>query len=103
MSSAIGAAEQTASPARERRWLSLSVIAVAQLMVALDATIAELAGDPLADIQDRLPELRDQRDPVAATAQNALAGSLTQEDLETLVFVLGRIEAALRARAVASV
>ena len=43
MSSAIGAAEQTASPARERRWLSLSVIAVAQLMVALDATIVSIA------------------------------------------------------------
>ena len=37
-----------------------------------------------------------------ATAQNALGGPLSQEDLETIVFALGRIEAALRARAVSS-
>src|SRR5947209_11656911 len=43
MSSVISAAEQSASPARERRWLALSVIAVAQLMVALDATIVSIA------------------------------------------------------------
>ena len=76
--------------------------AALQLLVALDATIAELAGDPASEMQDRLAELREQRDPVAATAQNALGGPLTQDDLETVVFVLGRIEAALRARAVAS-
>ena len=77
--------------------------AALQLLVALDAAIAELAGDPLAaTLEDRFAELREQRDPVAATAQNALAGPLEQEDLETVVFVLGRIEAALRARAVAS-
>jgi hypothetical protein len=71
--------------------------------VALDASIAELAGDRLAEqLEDRVAELREQRDPIAATAQNALAGPLDQEDLETVVFVLGRIEAALRARAVAS-
>ena len=77
--------------------------AALQLLVALDAAIAELAGDPLAaKLEDRFAELREQRDPVAATAQNALGGPLEQEDLETVVFVLGRIEAALRARAVAS-
>jgi hypothetical protein len=77
--------------------------AALQLLVALDAAIAELAGDPLAEkLGDRLIELREQRDPVAATAQSALAGPLDQNDLETIVFVLGRIEAALRARAVAS-
>jgi hypothetical protein len=77
--------------------------AALQLLVALDAAIAELAGDRLAEqIQDRLAELREQRDPVAATAQTALAGPLEQRDLETVVFALSRIEAALRARAVAS-
>jgi hypothetical protein len=77
--------------------------AALQLLVALDAAIAELGGDRLADtLEDRLVELREQRDPVAATAQNALAGPVGQEDLETIVFALGRIEAALRARAVAS-
>jgi hypothetical protein len=76
--------------------------AALQVLVALDAAIAELAGDPLASkLEDRFAELREQRDPVAATAQNALAGPLEQEDLETVVFVLGRIEAALRARTVA--
>jgi hypothetical protein len=76
--------------------------AALQLLVALDALVAELPGDLHADkLEDRLAELRDQRDPVAATAQNALAGPLEQEDLETVVFALGRIEAALRARAVA--
>jgi len=77
--------------------------AALQLLVALDAAIAELGGDRLAEtLEDRLGELREQRDPVAATAQNALAGPLEQEDLETIVFALGRIEAALRVRAVAS-
>jgi hypothetical protein len=76
--------------------------AALQVLVALDAAIAELAGDPLAPtLEDRFPELREQRDPVAVTAQNALAGPLKQEDLETVVFVLGRIEAALRARTLA--
>jgi hypothetical protein len=73
--------------------------AALQVLVALDAAIAELADDP--SLADRLDELRAQRDPIAATAQNALAGPLGQEDLETVVFVLGRIEAALRARTVA--
>jgi hypothetical protein len=77
--------------------------AALQILVALDAAIAELGGDLRADIlADRLGELREQRDPVAASAQKALAGPLDQEDLETIVFALGRIEAALRARAVAS-
>jgi hypothetical protein len=77
--------------------------AALQLLVALDAAIAELGGDRLAEtLGDRLTELREQRDPVAATAQNALAGPIDQRDLETIVFALGRIEAALRARAVAS-
>jgi hypothetical protein len=76
--------------------------AALQLLVALDALIAELPGDPHAErLEDRLGELREQRDPVATTAQNALAGPLEQEDLETIVFALGRIEAALRARALA--
>jgi hypothetical protein len=77
--------------------------AALQLLVALDAAIADLGGDRLAEmLEDRLVELREQRDPVAKTAQNALGGPLQQEDLETIVFALGRIEAALRARAVAS-
>jgi len=70
------------------------------LLVALDAVLAELAVDPI--LGERLQELRGQRDPVAEAAQAALAGPLDADSRETVGFTLGRIEAALRARAVAS-
>jgi hypothetical protein len=77
--------------------------AALQVMVALDAALAELPSDPTAaELQDRLAELRDQRDPVAGAAQAALAGPLSAADREVVAFTLGRIEAALRARAVAN-
>jgi hypothetical protein len=67
--------------------------------VALDATLAELAGDPAAaTLESRLQELHELRDPVDAAGQAALAGPLGPEDLETVEFALGRIEAAFRAR-----
>jgi hypothetical protein len=47
-------------------------------------------------------ELRDQRDAVAAAAQTALAGPLSNGELEAVTHVLSRIEAALRARAVSN-
>ncbi len=76
--------------------------AALQVMVALDAAIAELAVDPAADaLGDRLQELRDQRDPIAQAAQAALEGPLSAEQQEAVSYVVGRIEAALRARAVA--
>jgi hypothetical protein len=71
-------------------------------MVALDAALAELPRDATAAaLQDRLAELRAQRDPVAVAAQAALAGALAADEREAVEFTLGRIEAALRARAVA--
>src|SRR5581483_4428888 len=74
-----------------------------QVMVALDAALAELAADPTARaLADRLDELRGQRDPVAAAAQAALSGPLAPAQLETVEFTVARIEAALRARAVAN-
>jgi hypothetical protein len=77
--------------------------AALQLMVALDAALAELPSDPTASqLKDRLAELREQRDPVAHAAQAALAGPLSPANREAVVFTLGRIEAALRARAVAN-
>jgi hypothetical protein len=77
--------------------------AALQLLVALDAALAELPGDPAAEsLDDRIEELREQRDPVTDAAQAALAGPLDQAEFETVVFVLGRIEAALRARAAAT-
>ncbi len=72
-------------------------------MVALDASLAELATDPTAPmLADRLAELRDRRPGVAAAAQQALAGELDEEQTEQVEHVLGRVEAALRARAVAN-
>jgi hypothetical protein len=76
--------------------------AALQVMIALDAAIAELSGDPAAaTLEDRLAELREQRDPVSHAAQQALAGPLREAEREAVQFTLGRIEAALRARAVA--
>ncbi len=74
--------------------------AALELLVALDASLAELAVDP--NLGERLQELRGQRDPVAEAAQAALAGPLDEASRETVGFTLGRIEAALRARAVAN-
>jgi hypothetical protein len=74
-----------------------------QLHVALDAALAELPSDPTAAaLGDRLTELRGLREPVGEAAQTALAGPLGAEQREGVEFALGRIEAALRARAVAN-
>jgi len=76
--------------------------AALQLLVALDAAIAELPGEPEAEaLAERLDELRAERDRVADAAQAALEGPLPPPERETVQFVLGRVEAALRARAVA--
>jgi len=76
--------------------------AALQVMVALDAAIAELAVDSAAQaLAERLEELRELRDPIAEAAQAALAGPLSEDQLGDVEFTLGRIEAALRARAVA--
>lgn len=77
--------------------------AALQVWVALDAAIAELSVDPSAPgLADRLDELRELRDPVAAAAQAALEGLLSPADQAEVQLALERIEAALRARAVAS-
>ena len=76
--------------------------AALQVLIALDAAIAELATDAsAAALATRVDELREQRDPIADAAQAALEGTLGEDERETVEFVLGRIEAALRARAVA--
>jgi hypothetical protein len=75
--------------------------AALQVLIALDAALAELPGEPAATaLAHRLAELRGQRDAITAAAQAALAGPLPEDLLETVSFTLGRIEAALRARAV---
>ncbi len=77
--------------------------AALQLLVALDAALAELPGDPTAGaLQERLEELRGLRDSVRVAAQSALAGPVGPTDRDAVAHVLGRIEAALRARAVAN-
>lgn len=73
--------------------------AALQVLVALDAALAELAADPAAQaLESRLQELDELRDPVDAAAQSALAGPLDPAHTETVEFALGRIEAAFRAR-----
>lgn len=73
--------------------------AALQLVVALDGALSELAGDPA--LLERLDELRQRRDTTAAAGQAALAGPLGPEELAGVEFTLGRVEAALRARAAA--
>jgi hypothetical protein len=77
--------------------------AALQLLVALDAALAELPADAaLADLEDRVAELRGLHDGVAAAARAALATpSLGSSEREAVSFALGRVEAALRARAAA--
>ena len=76
--------------------------AALQVVIALDAAIAELGGDPhLEALQSRIDELREQRDPVADAAQAALAGPLAEADRDAVVFALERVEAMLRARTLA--
>jgi hypothetical protein len=76
--------------------------AALQVLVALDATVAELGADPAAPVlADRVAELRALHDGAAAVAQAALAGPLEPSARESTTFALGRVEAALRARAAA--
>ena len=76
--------------------------AALQVLVALDAALAELPGDPAAPaLTDRVDELRGLRAGVTAAASAALGGSHGQSEREATAFALGRIESALRARAAA--
>ena len=77
--------------------------AALQVLVALDAALAELPLDPAAPLlAERLEELRGRRDAVADAGQAALSGPVGGADRETVLSTLSRIEAALRARAVAA-
>jgi hypothetical protein len=78
-------------------------VAALQLLVALDAALSELPADPTAAVlADRLTELREQRETVREAAQAALARELDETESAAVAFTLERIEAALRARAVAN-
>jgi hypothetical protein len=96
------ACEELALRARSDIDLGRPREAALQLLVALDAALAELAADPHSgQLSERLGELRGQREPVAAAAQAALSGPLSAEHAAVVQFALGRVEAALRARAAA--
>jgi hypothetical protein len=76
--------------------------AALQLLVTLDAAVAELGREPEAlGLSERVAELRDRRAGVAAAAQAALGTVPSSEQLELVRSTLERVEAALRARAVA--
>jgi hypothetical protein len=69
------------------------------LRVALEAALAEL--EPWRDaagLAGRLAELRGRRDEVGAAADAALQRGLDDEQIAVVTSLLGRIEAALRAR-----
>ncbi|MDQ6607968.1 MAG: hypothetical protein M3Z06_15660 [Actinomycetota bacterium] len=75
--------------------------AALQVLVALDATIAEIGTDPTAPkMPKRLDELRSLREAVTTAGQQALAGRLDEDSHQAVEFALQRIEAILRARAV---
>jgi hypothetical protein len=74
--------------------------AALQLLVALDAAIAELSLDPrAAGIPDRLAGLRQRRDTTATAAQAALSGLPSPADQRAVAETVAMLEAALRARA----
>jgi hypothetical protein len=69
------------------------------LRIALEAALAEL--EPwreIAGLPERLAALREHRPAVDALADAALQGGLEDGQIELIATVLGRIEAALRAR-----
>jgi hypothetical protein len=77
--------------------------AALQLAIALDAGLAELeVWREQADIAERLEELDGWREAVALAARAALEGGLDPGHAADVSTALGRLEAALRARAASS-
>ena len=73
-----------------------------QLLVTLDVAVAELGSEPASlGLSERVAELRELRGGIAPAAQAALAGDPSSEQQELVRTTVGRLEAALRARAVA--
>ena len=70
------------------------------LRVAFEAALAELEPwrEQVGGLAERLAQLREHRPAVGAVANAALQGGLQDEQIELIGLVLGRIEAALRAR-----
>ena len=75
--------------------------AALELRVALEAALAELeAWRGTRDLDRRIGELRSEREAVAAAANAALRGGLGEEAIAEVDRILGRVEAAIRARAI---
>ena len=73
--------------------------AALQLLVALDAAVAELGSGPdAAVLAARLTDLRGRREAVAQAAQAALGGEPSAEQQAVVEAAVGAVEAALRAR-----
>lgn len=74
--------------------------AAMQLHLALEAAVAELESwRGRGDMGERIDELAGRRAPVAEAANAAIQGGLDPEQVEAVDGALGRLEAALRARA----
>jgi hypothetical protein len=98
------AAEHLALRARSDLAARRTREAALQLRVALEAALAELT--PWADRGDlaaRIDELRGTRSDVGTVANRALEGGLDADEEAVVARVLGRIEAALRARTAAGI
>ena len=77
--------------------------AALELRVALEAALAELeAWRGVRDVEARLGELQGERAVVGAAANAALRGGLSEAEIADVDRVLGRVEAAIRARAAGS-
>jgi hypothetical protein len=99
---AVLAAERLAQRARSDLAAGRSREAALTLRIALEAALTELVPwRDRADIGQRLDELAATRTDVAAVANRALQGGLDPGEEATVDRVLGRLEAAMRARAAA--
>ena len=80
-------------------------VAAVQLLAALDAALAELpaepGGEPGGEFADRVGELATRRPEVADAAETALTSTPSAAQQDAVAATLGRLEAALRARALA--
>ena len=77
--------------------------AALQVRIALEAALAELEGAAprVADMPERLGELRDRRAAIGDAANQALSGRLSAEAEAAVAQTVERLEAALRARSAA--
>jgi hypothetical protein len=76
--------------------------AALQLRVALETALAELpAWAERGDLATRVDELADREDAAVAVAATALERGLDPEEVDEVERILGRLEAALRARSAA--